>query len=167
MELQHAEEHKTSGDVDSTFNLVSGLVTEMFLEEDKELVIKAKSGEFFHDSNTSVEVADSVKIFISSAGFTETGFRTVITMSGTFKSQYNQKYTFSLYFIMKREIPVIPRKGIQAEKMSGQYLTLSVSPSSKKLYDSLFILTLECLACQKNNRYFGEGKGYLVFGRYS
>ena len=117
MELQHAEEHKTSGDVDSTFNLVSGLVTEMFLEEDKELVIKAKSGEFFHDSNTSVEVADSVKIFISSAGFTETGFRTVITMSGTFKSQYNQKYTFSLYFIMKREIPVIPRKGIQAEKM--------------------------------------------------
>jgi len=166
MELQHTEEYKKSGDVDSTFNLVSKLVTEMFLEEDEELVIKAKSGEFFHDSNTSVDVADSVKIFISSAGFTETGFRTVITMSGTFKSQSDENYTFSLYFIMKREIPVIPRKGIHVEKMTGQYLTLSVSPPSKKLYDSLFILTLECLTCEKNNRHFGEGKGYLVFGRY-
>lgn len=166
MELQHTEEYKPSGDVDSTFNLVSKLVTEMFMEEDEELVITAKSGEFFHDSSTSVEVVDPVKIFISSAGFTETGFRTVITMSGTFKSQYNEKYTFSLYFIMKRKIPVIPRKGTHAEKLTGQYLTLSISPPSKKLYDSLFSLTLECLTCQKNSRHFGEGKGYLVFGRY-
>ena len=60
MELQHTEEYKPSGDVDSTFNLVSKLVTEMFLEEDEELVITAKSGEFFHDSSTSVEVVDPV-----------------------------------------------------------------------------------------------------------
>lgn len=166
MELQHTEEYKPSGDVDSTFNLVSKLVTEMFLEEDEELFITAKSGEFFHDSTTSVEVADSVKIFISSAAFTETGFRTVITMSGTFRSQRNEKYTFSLYFIMKRKIPVIPRKGRHAEKLTGHYLALSISPPSKKLYDSLFSLTLECLTCQENSRHFGEGKGYLVFGRY-
>ena len=166
MELQHTEEYKPSGDVDSTFNLVSKFMTEMFLEEGEELIITAKSGEFFHDSNTSIEVADSVKIFISSAVFTETGVRTVITMSGTFKSQRNEKYTFSLYFIMKRKIPIIPRKGRHAEKLTGHYLTLSFSPPSKKLYDSLFSLTLECLMCQEKSRLFGEGKGYLVFGKY-
>lgn len=166
MALHHTEEYRASGDVDSTFKLVSRLVTEMFLEEGEELVITSKSGEFFHDSKTSVEVKDSASIFISGAGFTETGFRTVITMSGTVESLRNEKYTFSLYFIMKRKIPVIPGKDTHIEKLTGHYLTLSTAPPLNKLYDSLFSLTLECLNCRENSRHFGEGKGYLVFGRY-
>ena len=166
MALQHTEENRPSGDVDSTFKLVSRLVTEMFLEEGEELVITSKSGEFFHDSKTSVEVADSAKIFISGAEFTETGFRTVITMSGTVESLRNERYTFSLYFIMKRKIPVIPGNETHIEKLIGHYLTLSTAPPLNKLYDALFSLTLECLTCRENSRQFGEGKGYLVFGRY-
>lgn len=166
MALQHTEEYRPSGDADSTFQLVSRLVTEMFLEEGEEIVITSKSGEFFHDSNTSVEVADSVKIFISGAGFTETGLRTVITMSGIVESLRNEKYTFSFYFIMKRKIPVIPGKETHIEKLTGHYLTLSTVPPLNKLYDSLFSLTLECLTCREKSLHFGEGKGYLVFGRY-
>ena len=166
MALELTEEYNPSGDVDSTFKLVSRLVTEMFLEESEELVITSKSGEFFHDSNTSVEVADSAKIFISGAGFTETGLRTVITMSGTLESLRNEKYTFSLYFIMKRKIPVIPGKETQIANLTGNYLTLATVPPLNKMYDSLFSLTLECLTCREKSRHFGEGKGYLVFGRY-
>lgn len=166
MALQHTEEYRPSGDADSTFKLVSRLVTEMFLEEGEELLITSKSGEFFHDSNTSVEVADSAKIYISGAGFTETGLRTVITMSGTLESLRNEKYSFSLYFIMKRKIPVIPGKETQIEKLTGNYLTLATVPPLNKLYDSLFSLSLECLNCREKSRLFGEGKGYLVFGRY-
>ena len=166
MALELTEKYKPSGDVDSTFKLVSRLVTEMFLEEGEELVITSKSGEFFHDSNTSVEVADSAKMFFSGAGFTETGLRTVITMSGILESLRNEKYTFSLYFIMKRKIPVIPGKETQIAKLTGNYLTLATVPPLNKLYDSLFSLTLECLTCREKSRHFGEGKGYLVFGRY-
>lgn len=166
MQVQHGEEYRPPSDADSTFKLVSRLVTEMFLEMDVELAITAKSGEFFHDSKTRVEVADSVKIGISSAVSTETGLRTVITISGTVESICNEMYTFSLYFVMKRKIPVLPRKGTPMEKLAGQWLILSTAPPFNRLYDSLFNLTLETLNCREDSRHFGEGKGYLVFGRY-
>jgi hypothetical protein len=75
-------------------------------------------------------------------------------------------YTFSLYFIMKRKNPVIPRKGTRMNKLAGQCLTVSTAPPFNRLYDSLFNLTLETLNCREDSRPFGEGKGYLVFGRY-
>ncbi len=166
MQVEHPEEYRPPDDADSTFMLVSSLVTEMFLEKDEALIITAKSGKFFHDSKTSVEVADSAKVCISRAGFTETGFRTVVTISGTVESIRNERYTFSLYFIMKRKISVISRTGTQVGKLAGQCLTLSTTPPCNRLYDSLFILTLEISNCREDNRHFGEGQGYLVFGRY-
>lgn len=165
MRTQNSEEYQPTSEVDFTFDLVSRLVTEKLADEHEELIIRSKSGEFFHDSDTRIEVADTLKLLISGAGLTETGFRTVITMSGTFTSINKESYTFSFYFIMKRTIPVIPRKELYSDNLTGRYLTLPILPSSERLYDALFSLKLESLTHGKNN-HFGQGKGYLVFGRY-
>lgn len=165
MGLHDTEQYSPADVADTSFNLISRLVAEMFLEEGETLAMTAKAGEFFHDSNTRVDVANSVKIFITKAALTETGFRTVITMSGVFENLYGDQYTLSLYFILKREIPVIPRKRIHVDKLIGQWLTFAVSPAPEVVYDSLFALTLDCQPSGENNSLFGEGKGYLVFGK--
>jgi len=164
MKPQTSEKYQLTDKVDFTFDLVSRLVSEMLAGE--ELTITAKSGEFFHDSDSGIEVTDSLNLRISNAGLTETGFRTVITVSGRFDNLHKENYTFSLYFIMKRIIPVIPMKEYFIDKLTGTHLKLPISSTSERLYDALFSLTLENQTRTAGTSRFGEGKGYLVFGRY-
>ena len=151
---------------DATFYLASNLLSEMLREEEREIVIKAVSGDFYYDSNTAIELPEQTMVEISHAEFSEIGVSSVLTMSGWIPGRIKERYSFSLYFVLKRTLPVIPKIEAHLETICGKTFQMSFSRSSKKLYDALFSLSLDHvgrshLGCSP----FGRGRGYLMFSR--
>ncbi len=165
MELQHTKEFALSSDVALSFDLTSKLLTEMLIEYDKQLIITAKSEGFVYNSIKSLEVADPVNILITSADLTETGFKTEISISGVVKDQMDNSYSFTLYFIMKRNIHTIPGKMLHTKHLDGKYLVLPIMRQSRNLHDSLFNLALEGIDSSGDKYNFSQGRGYLMFHR--
>ncbi|MFT5699199.1 MAG: hypothetical protein ACI8ZB_002056 [Desulforhopalus sp.] len=151
--------------MDSTINLVSELLAEMLIECDEQLVISIKPDTFICDWATGIEITEPGVLSIVCAKLNETGLRTEISMSGTVEGQGDERYSCSLYFIMKRPLRVIPGKTKYREGLAGKCLLLPMSQSSKNLHNSLFNLTLKGVNSSGKTYDLSEGRGYVLFNR--
>ena len=151
---------------DATFYLASNLLAEMLREGEREIVVKAVSGDFFYDSNTAIALPEQAMVEISHAEVSEIGVSSVLTMTGWILGQIKERYSFSLYFVLRRTIPVIPRIEAHLETIRGKTVHLSFMRSSKKLYDALFRFSLDHADPSHSGcSSLGRGKGYLMFSR--
>ena len=141
------------------------LLTEMLREGDEQLIITVKSDTFIYDSGTHLEIRDPVTLLIHRADLKESGFRTEISMLGSMSGEDSKKYPCSFYFILNRNIHVIPRKRRCIEVMNGKCMTLPVKTSNEKLHDALFHLVLKGVNSGGDYSSLSEGKGYLLFER--
>jgi len=167
LESQHrqnkTEDAEMAFDEYSTFNLVCKLLSEVLADgNDEELLITSKSEDFICDSAAGFEITEPFKDSITGADLNETGLATEVSVSGIIEGTNADRYSFTLYFTMRREIPVIPRKKKHIDNLNRKFPGLSRGGDKGKLYNSIFTLILRC-ADDGDQSPFGEGRGYLVF----
>lgn len=161
--VKHTTILSTHEQPDAAFYLVSRLLLETLAENNEEVTINASSGDFYHDPETRIQSTGSISVVITDASLTESGTRTEISVSGVIERQSTAQCNYTLYFIMERDVAIIPSRTNHLENVIGRALVMRFKQSSKNLYNSLFNLSLDRVNAQGEDYRLGEGRGFLVF----
>ena len=146
------------------FYLVSRLLTEVLAGKDETVEIKAKAESVFYDPETKIQATGSFGVQIISADLAESGINTEVSMSGVAETHCAVRHSFTLYFLLKRTVAVIPKKVIRMENLSGASFVMGFEKLSEILYDSLFELSINRIEATGKHYELGKGRGFLVFG---
>jgi len=156
-----SDEHEQSN---AAFYLASRFLLETFAANNEVVVVKADSGNFHYDPQMKLQLTGPSIVHITDAKIKESGTQTEISMSGVVESQKTMQCSFTLYFLMKRDVAVIPRRTTLLENVIGKSFIFHVEQSPESLHDSLFDLSLNRINIYGVEYIFGEGRGFLVFG---
>jgi hypothetical protein len=151
---------------DAAFQMISRLLTETLAENKGQVTIRIAAGNIFHSPLTSIHSTTPLRVSITQAYLKESGTRTEIRVSGLVENQDTIERSYTLYFVMKRHIAVIPSKIITTENIIGRSLVIHLNKSSANLHDSLFHLSLNHVNSHGKDYILGEGRGFLLFDHH-
>ena len=155
-----SDEHEQSN---AAFYLASRFLLETFAANNEVVVVKADSGNFHYDPHMKFQLTGPSIVHITDAKIKESGTQTEISMSGVVESEKSMQCSFTLYFLMKRDVAVIPRRTTLLENVIGKSFIFHVEQSPESLHDSLFDLSLNRINIYGVEYIFGKGRGFLVF----
>ena len=150
-----------------TFDLVSELLALPFTGHGEEIIVEAKSQDFFCIPEGVIQATTTLKADVDSEDVIKTNGQLEVTVTGTINNQQGQSDTFSLFFSMCLDdsAPATIRAGVQNIFRSSPLL-LQPKYEADKLYDSLFSLTLYSKKpSDQQKKTLGQGRGFLLFGR--
>lgn len=148
---------------DSSFTLVSTLLTEALGQNCQKIVVSAKTGNFLHDHTAEVESTDTTHFYIMSSNVIEREESTEISIDGSVNRKNGKSNNFSIYFTMKRRFLVIPNPANTLESAIHRGLTPRLFGINGMLYNSIFSLNINCIDKSDHQYPLGEGRGYLIF----
>lgn len=163
MDLHNAQGDQKPAKKDSTFHLVNSVVTDLLVKGDDSIRLNTQNRKFFSDLTTTVGIGDTISISIDSVEHQEQGFNEEITISGSLKDNTESLHTFTLYFIMEKETLFIPRGDLDMGKLIGQTINVPMPGGIGVLHHSVFKMKLDCIDCNNDTHFFGEGRGYFIF----
>lgn len=168
MPLQSTKQISTFSDYEQpgngAFYLVSRLLTEMLAGKDEAVEIKAKAESIFYDPETKIRANGSFEVQIISADLSESGINTEVSMSGVAETHCAIRHSFTLYFLLKRTVAVIPKRVIRMENLTGTSFVMGFENLSEIICDSLFELSINRIEAHGKHYELGKGRGFLVFG---
>lgn len=147
---------------DSSFHLVSTIITEALGRNCQQILISAKAGSFRYDHSTGIEHTEPTNICIKDTKVLEREQITEIFINGSIRKGNNNN-NFSVYFIMKRKIMVIPNPPNAFDTPLQDSHALNVPGLNGTLYNSIFSLDLKCVDRAGQQFPLGKGRGYLIF----
>jgi len=148
---------------ESSFTLVSNLLTELLGGNCQRILISAKPGSFIHDHTVGVESNETTRLSINSANVTEREHVTEVLIEGAIDKRNGMGNRFSIFFTMKRQFLVIPKPFPKTVFLSDAIDSKSVFDINGMLYNSIFALSLRCIDTSDCQYPLGVGRGYLIF----
>lgn len=136
---------------------------ETLSEKNETISVKVASDKFFHDPETRIRSTKPIKVLITEAELAESGTKTEISMSGVVETPGVIGCSYTLYFLMKKDVAVIPRIPTHTENVIGKSFVMHFKNSSENLHDSLFSLSLNRVNARGEDYSLGKGRGFLVF----
>lgn len=161
MKLRHRE--TMSYYEDSSFTLVSTLLTEALGQNCHKILVSAKIGNFLHDHTAEVESTDTTHFSVISSNVIEREESTEISIDGSVKRKNGKGNNFSIYFTMKRQFLVIPTPIKTVDSALNKGSMPRLFGINGMLYNSIFSLNIECIDKSGRQYPLGEGRGYLIF----
>jgi hypothetical protein len=149
-----------------TFDLVSELLALPFTGYGEEVIVEAKSQDFFCVPESGIQATTTLKAEVYSEDIVETNGQLEVTVSGKVNNQQGHSDTFSLFFFMclNDSVPSFLRSGVR-NILKSSPLLLRPKYQTDKLYNSLFTLTLYCKKPPGQLNTLGQGRGFLLLGR--
>lgn len=149
---------------ESSFKLVSNLLSEELGRKCQSIKVTSKSGNFIHDQTVGVECTETTHLLINSANVIERERVTEIVIDGSVRKRNGSNNNFSVFFTMYRQFLVIPKPFKQNEKRSAETIeSTQLLGLGGMLYNSIFTLSLNCVDKSGCNYPLGVGRGYLIF----
>lgn len=162
-DLLICKQTRTTSFYESSFKLVSTLLTEVLGRNCQRICISAKSGNFIHDPAAKVESTGATSLCVKSANVIEREQITEILIDGSIKKDNRTSNNFSIFFTMKRQFLAIPQPCKKVEDTPETIENICAFEITGMLYNSIFTLSLSCIdntGCQSP---LGTGRGYLIF----
>lgn len=148
---------------ESSFNLVSTLLTEVLGRNCQRISIFAESGNFMHDYAAEVESTENTHFCIKKTSVTEREHVTDIVVDGSVEKRNRASNKFSIFFTMKRQFMVIPKPYQKIDNTPKTIESTGVLDLTGMLYNSIFTLSLNCVDNAGCQYPLGIGRGYLIF----
>lgn len=148
---------------ESSFKLVSTLLTEALGRNSQRVFISAKSGNFIYDHAAKVESTETTHFSIKSANVIEKERVTEIAIDGSIKKRNKICNKFSIFFTMKRQCLVIPKPYNKIDNTPKTIESTRVADIIGMLHNSIFTLSLNCIDKAGSQYPLGTGRGYLIF----
>ena len=165
MNAQQAKEYNVADPTTlPVADLVGELLTISLSRYDIEVIIDASS--FFYSSKEGIETTGLLKTTIDAEDMNVSEEQLEITLSGTVLNQLGRKEAFTLFFSMlldKSKNNLRYKKNIFNVESNTLYIRFS--KKAEQLNDSVFQLTMYRPMSETGPHTYGEGKGFLVFGR--
>ena len=148
---------------ESSFKLVSTLLTEVLGRSCQRISISAESGNFMHDHTAAVESTETTYFCIKKANVIEREKVTEIVIDGSVEKNIRASNKFSIFFTMKRQVLVIPKPYKKIDNTPKTIESTGVVDITGMLYNSIFTLSLNCVDSAGCEYPLGTGRGYLIF----
>jgi len=148
---------------ESSFKLVSTLLTEVLGRSCQRISISAESGNFMHDHTAEVKSTETTYFCIKKANVIEREKITEIVIDGSVEKRNRASNKFSIFFTMKRQVLVIPKPYKKIDNTPKTIESTGVVDIIGMLYNSIFILSLNCVDNAGGEYPLGTGRGYLIF----
>ena len=148
---------------ESSFKLVSTLLSEVLGRSCQRISISAESGNFMHDHTAEVESTETTCFCIKKANVIEREQVTEIVIDGSVEKRDRASNKFSIFFTMKRQVLVIPKPYKKIDNTPKIIDTTGIVDVTGRLYNSIFTLSLNCVDSVGCEYPLGTGRGYLIF----
>ncbi|BHH85322.1 hypothetical protein [Desulforhopalus sp. 52FAK] len=149
---------------ESSFKLVSNLLTEELGRKCQSITVTSKSGNFIHDQTVGVEYTETSHLLIHGANVIERERVTEILIDGSVRKRNGTNNKFSIFFTMYRQFLVIPKPFKERENRTTKTIKSSqLLGFGGMLYNSIFTLSLNCADKSGCQYPLGVGRGYLIF----
>lgn len=148
---------------DSSFNLVSNLLTKALGGNCQQILVTAKAGSFLHDPASEVASTESTQFSICNSDVNERKGVTEVFINGTLRRTNRSGCNFTIFFVLNREVLVTPGSFLAMEGVTPSDKRISAITINGMLYNSIFSLNLKYINKKGHNYPFGEGRGYLIF----
>lgn len=148
---------------ESSFKLVSTLLTEVLGRSCQLISIFAESGNFMCDHSAEVESTENTHFCIKKTSVTEREQVTDIVVDGSVEKRNRTSQKFSIFFTMKRQCLVIPKPYKKIDNTPKTIESNSVADIIGILHNSIFTLSLNCIDKAGSRYPLGIGRGYLIF----
>lgn len=148
---------------ESSFKLVSTLMTELLADNFQQIHIVAKSGNFTHDQSAGFLCPDITHVATKNISLTGKGNDTEISIEGSIKKDNGNSNKFSVFlFINRTDITAsTPFKTVDNDIVTG--INLIIFHSTVMLYNSIFTLSIVGVDNVGNKSPLGTCRGYLIF----
>lgn len=148
---------------ESSFKLVSALLTELLTDDFQQIHIFAKSGNFIHDQSGGLQCSSTTHLSTKNISLNGKRNATEISIDGTINKDNGSSNNFSIFVHIKQK----DMNASKPFKKIDNTIVTGTNPfifhSTVVLYNSLFTLSIIGVDNVGNQSPLGTCRGYLIF----